>query len=142
MTDLMAAQIPMLFRPSGRGGCGEERQDPRARGDSLQRSAAFPDVPTMDELGFEGFDSTAWYGVLGPPACAGGCRAVDWRCKAGGQELGRPDQRHRLRHRDPAPAKTLEKLKADYEKWGRVVKEAGSRLNRLAKLGRGWHLQG
>ena len=31
-----------------------------------QRYPAFPDVPTMDELGLKGFDSTAWYGLLGP----------------------------------------------------------------------------
>src|SRR3546814_5266010 len=26
----------------------------------------FPDVPTMDEHGFKGFDASSWYGVVGP----------------------------------------------------------------------------
>jgi tripartite-type tricarboxylate transporter receptor subunit TctC len=33
---------------------------------SLKRSAASPDLPTMDELGFKGFDATAWFGLMAP----------------------------------------------------------------------------
>jgi tripartite-type tricarboxylate transporter receptor subunit TctC len=31
-----------------------------------KRSAAYPNVPTMDQLGFAGFEATAWYGLMGP----------------------------------------------------------------------------
>ena len=31
-----------------------------------QRSKAYPDVPTVAELGFPGFDATTWYGLVGP----------------------------------------------------------------------------
>jgi tripartite-type tricarboxylate transporter receptor subunit TctC len=31
-----------------------------------QRSAQLKDVPTMDELGFKGFDAMQWYGSVGP----------------------------------------------------------------------------
>ncbi len=33
---------------------------------SAKRSAAFPDIPTVSELGLKGFDAKPWYGVLGP----------------------------------------------------------------------------
>ena len=33
---------------------------------SAQRSAAIPDVPTIAESGFPGFESTIWYCVVGP----------------------------------------------------------------------------
>ena len=33
---------------------------------SAKRSPAAPDVPTMVELGYEGFEVTAWYGLLAP----------------------------------------------------------------------------
>jgi tripartite-type tricarboxylate transporter receptor subunit TctC len=33
-----------------------------------QRSAALPDVPTMQEAGVAGFEATAWFGVLAPAA--------------------------------------------------------------------------
>ena len=31
-----------------------------------KRSAAYPNLPTMDQLGFVGFEATAWYGLMGP----------------------------------------------------------------------------
>ena len=33
---------------------------------SLQRSAVAPEVPTVAESGFPGFDALAWHGILGP----------------------------------------------------------------------------
>ena len=33
---------------------------------SLKRSPALPDVPTIDEAGVKGFDSTAWFGLYAP----------------------------------------------------------------------------
>ena len=32
----------------------------------LQRSKAFPQVPTVAEEGFPGFDASTWYGLAGP----------------------------------------------------------------------------
>lgn len=32
-----------------------------------KRSPALKDVPTMEELGFKGFDAMQWYGTVGPP---------------------------------------------------------------------------
>nr|WP_256464316.1 tripartite tricarboxylate transporter substrate binding protein [Bradyrhizobium sp. 21] len=33
---------------------------------SLRRSPAVPDLSTLDELGFRGFDATAWFGLMAP----------------------------------------------------------------------------
>ncbi|TMH23134.1 MAG: tripartite tricarboxylate transporter substrate binding protein, partial [Betaproteobacteria bacterium] len=67
MTDLMGGQIPMLFSSLGPAVGAVKSGKIRALAvTSLSRSAAFPDVPTMDEAGLKGFDSTAWYGILGP----------------------------------------------------------------------------
>src|SRR5256714_7410750 len=67
MTDLMGGQIPILFSSLGPavGAVKSGKIRPLAV-TSLHRSQAFPDVPTMDEVGIKGFDSTAWYGILGP----------------------------------------------------------------------------
>lgn len=32
----------------------------------IKRAKGFPNVPTMDEQGFKGFDASSWYGVVGP----------------------------------------------------------------------------
>src|SRR3982751_2184246 len=67
MTDLMGGQVPMLFSSLGPSVGAVKSGKIRALAvTSLRRSAAFPDVPTMDEAGIKGFESTAWYGVLGP----------------------------------------------------------------------------
>lgn len=33
---------------------------------SIRRSPAMPDLPTLDELGFSGFDASAWFGLMAP----------------------------------------------------------------------------
>ena len=71
MTDLMGGQVPMLF--SSLGPVVSASKAGRVRPlavTSLKRSAAFPEVPTMDELGLKGFDSNAWYGLVGPAGMA------------------------------------------------------------------------
>jgi tripartite-type tricarboxylate transporter receptor subunit TctC len=128
MTDLMGGQIPMLFSSLGPAVGAVKSGKIRALAvTSLARSAAFPEVPTMDELGLKGFDSTAWYGLLAP---AGVPQEVVSRIT---QALARVGQDKELVARINAtgcdteilpPAQTVEKIKADYAKWGRVVREA------------------
>src|SRR5438067_7578500 len=131
MTDLMGGQIPMLFSSLGPavGAVKSGKIRPLAV-TSPHRSQAFPDVPTMDELGLQGFDSTAWYGVASP---AGLPREVVARwtqalAKAGADKTVL-DQINATGCDTEilTPAATLEKIKADNEKWGRVVKEANIR---------------
>jgi tripartite-type tricarboxylate transporter receptor subunit TctC len=38
---------------------------------SLRRSPAMPDLPTLDELGFSGFDAGAWFGLMAPSGTPG-----------------------------------------------------------------------
>jgi len=82
-------------------------------------------VPTMDEAGLKGFDSTAWYGLLGRAGLpAGGVkRWTDALAKVGKDTI---DQINATGCDTEilSPAKTVERIKGDYEKWGRVVKEA------------------
>jgi len=133
MTDLMGGQIPMLFSSLGPVVGAVRSGKIRALAvTSLQRSAAFPDVPTMDELGLKGFDSTAWYGILGPAglpkevvarwtqvlAKAGGDKAVMDQISATGCDA-----------QILSPTQTVERVQNDYAKWGRVVKEANIRAD-------------
>ena len=128
MTDLMGGQIPMLFSSLGPAVGAVKGGKIRALAvTSLTRSAAFPEVPTMDEVGLKGFDSTAWYGMLGPAglpqevvarwtqalAKAGADKALMEQINATGCDA-----------QILTPAQTAEKIKADYAKWGRVVKDA------------------
>jgi tripartite-type tricarboxylate transporter receptor subunit TctC len=128
MTDLIGGQIPMLFTSLGPavGAIKAGRIRPLAV-TSLQRSAAFPDVPTMDELGLKGFDSTAWYGIVGP---AGLPREVvaKWTqvlAKAGADKMVMDQiSATGCDAEIQSPAATIERVKNDYQKWSKVVKDA------------------
>lgn len=128
MTDLMGGQIPMLFSSLGPvvGAAKAGKVRPLAV-TSLKRSAAFPDIPTMDELGLKGFESTAWYGLLGP---AGLPQEVVARWS---QVLAKAAQDKATVDLINAtgcdvevlpPAQTVEKIRADAAKWGGVVRDA------------------
>jgi tripartite-type tricarboxylate transporter receptor subunit TctC len=128
MTDLMGGQIPMLFSSLGPAVGAVKSGKIRALAvTSPARSAAFPEVPTMDEAGLKGFDSTAWYGILGPArlpqevvrrwthalATVAGDRAALEPINATGCDAA-----------ILTPEKTIEKIKADDVKWGAIVKDA------------------
>ena len=133
MTDLMGGQVPMLFSSLGPAVGAVKSGKIRALAvTSLKRSGAFPDVPTMDEAGLKGFDSTAWYGLLGP---AGLPPEVVSRLS---QALSKAGEDKSLRDQLNAtgcdaeflnPAQTADKVRADLSKWGRVVKEANIRAD-------------
>src|SRR5260221_12517209 len=133
MTDLMGGQVPMLFSSLGPAVGAVKSGKIRALAvTSPRRSGAFPDVPTMDEAGLKGFDSTAWYGLVGP---AGLAPEVISRLS---QALLKAGEDRNLREQLNAtgcdvdflnPAQTVDKIKADLAKWGRVIKEANIRAH-------------
>ena len=129
MTDLMGGQVPMLFSSLGPSVGAVKAGKIRALAvTSLRRSGAFPDVPTMDEIGLKGFDSTAWYGLLGP---AGLSQEVVTRLTRAMQTAGQDKTLQAQLNATGcdadflAPQQTVEKLRADFAKWGRVIKDAG-----------------
>jgi tripartite-type tricarboxylate transporter receptor subunit TctC len=97
---------------------------------SAQRAPALPDVPTVAESGYKGFDANTWTGVL---VAARTPQPIIARLNT---EITRildlPDMRARLAT-GGAPVQTGPKafaalLKADTEKWARIVKEAGVKV--------------
>jgi tripartite-type tricarboxylate transporter receptor subunit TctC len=133
MTDLMGNQVPMLFSSLGPVVGAVKSGKIRALAvTSPKRSGAFPEVPTMDELGLKGFDSTAWYGLVGP---AGLPRAVVSRLGTALLTAGKDKTLQEQLNATGCDAdfltgaQTVEKIKADYAKWGRVVKEANIRAD-------------
>ena len=128
MTDLMGGQVPMLFSSLGPiVGAAKSGKIRLLAVTSLKRSAAFPDVQTTDELGLKGFESTGWYGLVGP---AGLPQEVVNKI-SGALEKTKADTQMRDSLNATGcdaevltPAQTLEKVKVDYAKWGKVVKDA------------------
>ena len=95
---------------------------------SPRRAAAMPDIPTIAESGIPGFDSTIWWGVLGP---AGLPPAILSRLNAEiGASMKDPDMVKRLAAEaaEPvvAPPEAFARLIAvELERWARVARETG-----------------
>jgi tripartite-type tricarboxylate transporter receptor subunit TctC len=94
---------------------------------SLKRSAALPDVPTLDEAGLKGYEVTAWFGLAAPAATP---RETVLRLN---QALNRatqdPQVRETLESRGATviqgtPEDCLAFVRNELEKWGPVVKRA------------------
>ena len=67
LRDLLSGEVPLTFMYLT--GLGPYLGDQRLKAlavTSSRRLAAFADVPTVAELGYPGFDVTAWFGVLAP----------------------------------------------------------------------------
>jgi tripartite-type tricarboxylate transporter receptor subunit TctC len=96
---------------------------------SPKRWPEMPDVPTISEAGVPGYDAMVWIGMVAP---AGTPREVVAKLNAEIGKLMRTDEVKKLfvpTGMDPDPD-TPEQfgayLKADYDKWGKVVKESGA----------------
>jgi tripartite-type tricarboxylate transporter receptor subunit TctC len=128
ITDLIAGQVHMLFvsipsvLPHVRAG--------RLRGiavSSARRSASAPDVPTVAESGYPGFEYSNWNALFAP---AGTPRAIVTQINTEVVRILKdPDVSQRLTAQgaDPAPG-TPESLarymRDDHERWKKVIKAA------------------
>jgi len=64
--DLMAGNVDMMItQPNSRDLVTSGRMRALAVS-SRQRSAFYPELPTVDEAGVKGYESVAWYGLVGP----------------------------------------------------------------------------
>jgi tripartite-type tricarboxylate transporter receptor subunit TctC len=67
MNDLDAGRVAMFFGSIATVLPRIQAGDFRALAvTSLKRSPAMPDLATLDELGFRGFDASAWFGLMAP----------------------------------------------------------------------------
>ncbi|WP_256985586.1 Bug family tripartite tricarboxylate transporter substrate binding protein [Bordetella genomosp. 1] len=99
---------------------------------STSRLEALPDVPTVAESGFAGFEASAWTGMVGPanlPAPA--VQALNARLQT---VLAEPEMKRRLADEGSqvlggTPQAFRQYLDSETVKWGEVVKAAGIRLD-------------
>jgi tripartite-type tricarboxylate transporter receptor subunit TctC len=97
-----------------------------------KRAAALPDVPTVAESGFSGYESTNWYCLVGPPGLPGSI--VDRWHRETVAVLNQPAIKQALVERgiDAAPSTPAELtayLKSESDKWARVAKATGLQAN-------------
>ena len=130
LADVLGGQLPMMFSnlpvglPFAKSG--------KLRGlaiTSLQRSPIAPEYPTIAESGYPDFDTATWSGLYMPAATP---RELVTRVNADVVRVfNLPDVKQRMlgqgldygMHTSPEAHATY--MKAEFVRWGRVVKEAG-----------------
>lgn len=66
-TDLIGGQIDFSFDTMTAGTAQVKAKKMNAIAQTrMRRAKGFPEVTTMDEQGFKGFDASSWYGLVGP----------------------------------------------------------------------------
>ena len=128
ITDLIGGQIDFLVWDatflSGQARTGRIRLLGVTSGN---RSSALPDVPTIAESGFPGFDITSWWGVLVP---AGTPRPIVDRLAHWIGQINATDETRQFLYNvatdvlQGTPESMAELLREDIDRWGRYAKLA------------------
>jgi tripartite-type tricarboxylate transporter receptor subunit TctC len=133
MTDVIGGQIQMMFVSAG------SAAQPAKAGQvnflafgGLQRLPAWADVPTIAESGLPGFEALSWFGLWAP---AGTPAPIVDKLNAQVQGI-LADPAFRARVLDPqffepitgSPQQFVGFIKTDAEKWQRIVRDAGIKV--------------
>jgi tripartite-type tricarboxylate transporter receptor subunit TctC len=132
-TDLVAGHVAMMFTSvlSTQSFAKSGRVRMLAVG-SAQRSPSAPDIPTIAESGYPGFEVTTWWGLLGPAAMP---REIVGRLNT---ELVKIMASNDARERIGAlgadlmtttPEQFAARIKAENSTWAQIIKESGARVD-------------
>ena len=96
-----------------------------------KRAKGHPNVPTMQEEGYDGFEATTWYGLAGPGKLPSAiAQKVNRDVNI---VLAMPDVQERLdtygaEDGGGTPRKFAQFIRAEQEKWAKVVKDANVKI--------------
>jgi tripartite-type tricarboxylate transporter receptor subunit TctC len=132
MVDVLAGNVDLMVSslPSAMNQIKSGKLRPLAV-TSAKRSSSLPEVPTVAELGYKGFDVATWYGLFMP---AGTPKDVVAKVNAEVNKLlAMPDMQAAIVAQGAEPqAMTTEQfstlLKNDYQKWRGIVQASGATI--------------
>ncbi|MEJ8838291.1 Bug family tripartite tricarboxylate transporter substrate binding protein [Ramlibacter sp. AN1133] len=129
ITDTIGGQVPMMYADLVAALPHIKSGRLRAIGvGSPRRVPMLPEVKTIAEQGFKGFDAVSWGGLLAP---AGTPREiVDRVSKEVGEILADKAVQEKLLNAGAIanfqpPQQMAQRVKTDYEKWGKVIRDKG-----------------
>jgi tripartite-type tricarboxylate transporter receptor subunit TctC len=133
VTDIMGGSVETIFGNSQSVGglISGGRLRPLAV-TSPKRLAAFPDVPTVAESGYPGFEAATWSGLVAP---AGTPKPIiDKLNVAANKALGTAEMKKRLADEGSTPLggtpqQFADYIKVEHAKWGAAVRDAGIKLD-------------
>ena len=99
---------------------------------SSERAAVLPNVPTINESGYKGFDARTWFGMVAP---AGTPPAIVAELNAEiNKVLAMPEIRKKITVEGGnvmggTPEQFSALIKTEIPRWGKVVKDSGARID-------------
>jgi len=130
VNDLVAGHVQMVFAdPAGAPPLIQDKKIRPLAVSSLTRIGAVPDVPTLDELGFRGFEAVSWHMIVAP---AGTPKPVVDRLHREFKAIvARPEFEQQMTKMgliaidSPPPDELQRFLLAEIARWGKLVEEVG-----------------
>lgn len=129
INDLLGGHLPLSFNnaPESLGQIASGKLRALAV-TTAARVPFLPDVPSMAEAGVPGYDTAVWWGLLGPNGVPADVVAKIARDTA--QALQSPAVKERLAKLGAtatasSPEEFAKLIRADYDKWGPIIKAAG-----------------
>lgn len=133
VNDLVGGQVPIAFESMIAVLPQVQAGRLRALGvTSAQRSPTVPEIPSLAESGVPGYESIAWYGVAGPAGIPK--PIVDRINREMRRVLNETEMKARLFAMGSAsvhgsPEQFGAFIRSEIQKWARVVKESGARVD-------------
>ena len=132
-TDLIGGQIQMYMSsiPTLIGHIKSGKMRPLAV-TSAKRADDLPNVPTVAESGYKGFEAVTWFGVVGPTGLP---KDVVAKLNAGfNKALQDADVKKKLEAQGAdilgsTPDKFASLIKDETVRWGKIVKESGAKVD-------------
>ncbi len=133
MVDLIAGQVQVLFASSATGVVQVKAGKIRALAvTTARRSATLPDLPTVAESGFPGYEADNWYGFV---TVAKTPREIVIRLHAEitkalqASEVKQTLSNQGLDLKISTPEEFGAYMKSEFEKWAKVIQTAGLKAN-------------
>lgn len=133
LIDIVAGRVHYFFAPLGNAlpFIKDKRLLPLAVS-TLERAPALPQVPTVAESGFPGFDFDLWYGLMAPARTPK--PILDQLSREMRRILALPDIRERMAEQGVVPRSSTPEefdqfLREEVARLGKIVRASGARAN-------------
>ena len=136
VSDLITGRVSMAFAASTMALPQVQEGKLRALAvTSKQRSPAAPDIPTMSEAGFTGFDASAWHGLMAPSGTPG--PIIERLYRETARIFALPELRRKLELLGMevvggSPAEFAAIIESELPRWAKVIQELACDGNRIA----------
>jgi tripartite-type tricarboxylate transporter receptor subunit TctC len=132
MADAVSGQVPIFFTVLGNAAQFERNGKVRLLGvATLQRLPAYPDLPTIAESGFPGYDAYPWFGLLvpaGTPKEVVSKLASEITAAVPVPEVSERIRGFSLEPTPMGPDGLAQVMKSDFDKWRAVVRDANIKV--------------